>query len=136
MTESESAGTDRDTGQPDRPVLVAHPGYLEVRLSVQRTCPRNHEGCLRLIAPLVHEHGARRLLLVCTDPTDTLDRVAAYWTGEAIARLLASVRVAIAVIRRPIDYLEDFAAIVARQRGSDVRYFDNLDEAVRWLRQP
>jgi hypothetical protein len=32
-----------------------------------------------------------------------------------------------------VTYLEDFAASIARERGSDVRYFDDVDVARRWL---
>ncbi|HET7842659.1 MAG TPA: hypothetical protein VFL14_00800 [Xanthomonadales bacterium] len=117
----------------DRPVLVEHHDHLEVRLSVQRTCPRHREGCVAMLAPLVRARSASRLLVVCTDPSDTIDRVEAYWTGDAIARLLADVRIAIAVTRRPVDYLEDFAAMVARERGTDVRYFEDVEVARRWL---
>mgnify|MGYP000090061096 CR=1 FL=1 len=118
---------------PQRPVLVAHDGWLEVRLSVERTCAGNREGCVQLLAPIVRQHGVDRLLVVCTDSVDTIDRIEAYWTGEAIARLLSGVRIAIAVTRRSVDYLEDFAAGIARERGGDVRYFNDLDAAKRWL---
>ena len=117
----------------DRPVIISHPDHLEVRLSVRRTCPRHREGCVALIAPVVRAHHASRLLVVCMDPEDTIDRVEAYWTGEAIARLLAGVRVAIAIVHRPVAYLEDFAASIARDRGADVRYFDDAAMATRWL---
>lgn len=127
----ESGANGNDGG--DRPVLVEHPDYLEVRLSVQRTCPRHREGCVALLAPVVRARDVKRLLVVCVDREDTIDRVEAYWTGEAIARLLTGVRIAIAVTRRPVDYLEDFAAGVARGRGTDVRYFDDVDQATRWL---
>lgn len=125
-------------GKPDddggsRPVIVAHPDHLEVRISVQRTCPQHREGCVELLAPIVRARNAARVLVVCLDPMDTIDRVEAYWTGEAIARLLVGVRLAIAVQHRPVAYLEDFAANIARERGADVRYFDDPEIARRWL---
>lgn len=122
--------------QPQRPVIVPHDGWLEVRLSVERTCAGNREGCVQLLAPIVRQHGVDRVLVVCTDAVDNIDRIEAYWTGEAIARLLSGVRLAIAVTRRSVDYLEDFAAGIARDRGSDVRYFGDLDAAKRWLLSP
>lgn len=128
----EHGGGDGD-GDDARPVIVEYRDHLEIRLSVQRTCPRHREGCVALVAPLVRARGVQRLLVVCTDPSDTIDRIEAYWTGEALARLLANVRVAIAVPLRPVDYLEDFAATVARQRGGEVRYFGDVDAARRWL---
>jgi hypothetical protein len=117
----------------DRPTIVAHADFLEVRISVQRTCPKHREGCVELLAPIVRARGATRVLVVCLDPMDTIDRVEAYWTGEAIARLLRGVRIAIAVQQRPVAYLEDFAANIARERGADVRYFDDPVIAARWL---
>jgi hypothetical protein len=126
---------DVDENGSSRPVIVSHPDYLEVRLSVQRTCPKSREGCVELLAPIVRARNATRVLVVCVDPMDTIDRVEAYWTGEAIARLLMGVRIAIAVQHRPVAYLEDFAANIARERGADVRYFDDPAIALRWLRE-
>lgn len=119
--------------EPERPVIVSHDGWLEVRLSVERTCAGNREGCVQLLAPVVRQRGVDRVLVVCTDAADKIDRIEAYWTGEAIARLMSGVRLAIAVTRRSVDYLEDFAAGIARERGCEVRYFNDRDAALRWL---
>lgn len=125
----------RPAHRPARPEIVEHDDYLEVLLVPGPGTPRSKQARIDAVAALASERGKDRVLVVCEDPGSHLERDEAYWLGDTLGRRLAQVRTAIAITARPVDYLDDYSARVARERGAAVRYFDTITGARRWLLQ-
>lgn len=108
-------------------------GYLEVRAPPDSLQDVSKLDTVEMVAALVRDRDATRLLFICEDSNPSPEGVAAYAYGDALARKLVGVRTAIAVVARPIEYFEDFAAHIAQKSGMDLRYFTDIEAARRWL---
>jgi len=108
-------------------------GYLYVRLEGPLSV-ENVRQAFTQIAEQCKQHGYRRALTDTRALEGNLSTFDVYELGAAIGSmgLTAMERVAVLDYKRP-DNQHDFAELVVRNRGVDLRVVTDEDEAIRWL---
>lgn len=91
------------------------------------------EGFVDVLARASARFGMKPILVMCDDPHADVRLEDAYRVGIDIATRLPGRRVAIALRGRRTSEADHFVELVAANRGSDVRYFEDIEAARRWL---
>lgn len=107
--------------------------HLEVFTAAARL---RSEGFVDVLARASARFGIKPILVVCDDPHAHVRLEDAYRVGIEIATRLNTRRVAIALRGRRASEADHFVELVAANRGSDVRYFEDVAAARRWLLAP
>jgi hypothetical protein len=107
--------------------------YLEVFTAAAKL---RSEGFVDVLARASARFGIKPILLVCDDPHGEVRLEDAYRVGIDIATRLRARRVAIALRGRRASEADRFVELVAANRGSDVRYFEDVVAARLWLLGP
>lgn len=115
------------------PEITDHGSYLEVLTAAARL---RGEGFVDVLARASARFGAKPILVVCDDPRADVSLEDAYRVGTDIATRLGARRVAIVLRGRRASEADHFIELVAANRGIDVRHFEDVAAARRWLLQP
>lgn len=91
------------------------------------------EGFVDVLARASMRFGPKPILVVCDDPERHVSLDDAYRLGTEIGARLPARRVAIALRGRRASEADRLTELVAANRGTDVRYFENVSAARRWL---
>ena len=91
------------------------------------------EGFVDLLVGANTRFGAKPILVICDDPRGDVSLEDAYRVGTDIATRLASCRVAVALRGRRASESDRFVELVAANRGTSVRFFENVESARDWL---
>jgi hypothetical protein len=91
------------------------------------------EAFVDVLARASARYGIKPVLVLCDDPHSDVSLEDAYRIGTEIAARLPARRVAIALRGRRASEADRFIELVAVNRGADVRYFESVSAARRWL---
>ena len=112
------------------PEITDRGSHLEVLTAPARL---RGEGFVDLLARASARYGVKPILVVCDDPYRDVSLKDAYRVGTDIGARLSGQRVAIALRGHRASEAERFIELVAANRGTDVRYFEDVTTARRWL---
>jgi hypothetical protein len=112
------------------PEITDRGSHVEVHTAPAMLCG---EGFVDVLVRAAARFGARPILVVCDDPRGEVSLEDAYRIGIEIGARVAGRRVAIALRGRRTSEADRFIELVAANRGTDVRYFDDVTTARRWL---
>ena len=112
------------------PDITDRGSHIEVHTAPAMLCG---EGFVDVLARASTRFGSKPILVVCDDPRSEVLLEDAYRIGIEIATRLPARRVAIALRGRGASETDRFIELVAANRGTDVRYFEDLTTARRWL---
>jgi hypothetical protein len=91
------------------------------------------EGFVEVLARASARYGLKPILVVCDDFHSDVSVDDAYRIGIEIGTRFPAQRVAIALRGRRASEADRFIELVAGNRGTDVRYFESVPAARRWL---
>ncbi len=114
----------------DQPHIEDRGSHLEVSLSPQGFGQTNF---VDVLAAARKRFGRKPILVICSDPGDSIGTARAYDVGVELSAKLPFSRIAIALTRRKSSSAERFTELVAENRGAMVRYFDTMELAKSWL---
>ena len=115
------------------PEITDRGSHLEVLTAAAKL---RGEGFVDVLARASARFGIKPILVVCDDPHADVRLEDAYRVGIDIATRLRARRVAIALRGRRPSEADHFVELVAANRGSDVRYFEDVAAARGWLLGP
>ncbi len=107
--------------------------HLEVFTAAARL---RSESFVDVLARASARFGIKPILVICDDPHADVRLEDAYRVGTEIATRLRAGRVAIALRGRRASEADHFVELVAANRGSDVRFFEDVGAARQWLLRP
>ena len=114
----------------DQPEITDRGTHLEVITAAGKL---RGEGFVDVLARASARYGMKPILVVCDDPYSDVSLEDAYRIGIEIGARLPARRVAIALRGRRASEADRFIELVAANRGTDVRYFEEVSAARRWL---
>lgn len=85
------------------------------------------------IGVLCRKHGCRKVLVEAHEPKRQLETIHAFEAGRSLAESLKGLMIAMCFVGYEFDELSDFFKTVAQNRGATVEFFNDLEEASRWL---
>jgi hypothetical protein len=112
------------------PEITDRGSHVEVHTAPAMLCG---EGFVDVLTRASARFGRKPILVVCDDPRGEVGLEDAYRVGIDIAARLASRRVAIVLRGRGTSEADRFIELVAANRGAEVRYFEDVITARRWL---
>jgi len=112
------------------PEITDRGSHLEVLTAAAKL---RGEGFVDVLARASARFGVKPILVVCDDPDRDVSLDDAYRLGTEIGARVPARRVAIALRGRRASEAERFVELVAANRGTDVRYFENVPAARSWL---
>lgn len=99
-----------------------------------RIDPQHREALWSVLGDTCERHGSRRVLVEGTLPTEPLETTEVISAGQKTATV-PSLWIAFAVSDHPpIEQIELYERIAA-SRGARVKFFDDRERALNWLRQ-
>jgi len=108
-------------------------GYLHVVIDIPRLSVVDMGKLVDQIAVSCARHNFKKVLLENRAPEISgLSTTEMYTVGEHIGSTLVGYRVAY-VVQRVLNKETEFAEIVAINRGCNVRFFNDMDQALNWL---
>ena len=114
----------------EEPVIEDRRSHLEVSLFAQGF---SETPFVDVLATATRRFGQKPILVICNDPAHAIHTTRAYDVGVELSAKLPSSRIAIVLTRRKSSSVDHFTELVAENRGTDVRYFENVEEARSWL---
>jgi hypothetical protein len=114
----------------EEPRIEDRGSHLEVSLSAQGF---GETSFVDVLAAAVKRFGAKPILVICDDPGHAIATTRAYDVGVELSGKLPLSRIAIALTRRKSSAVDRFTELVAENRGTDVRYFESVEQARSWL---
>ena len=115
------------------PEITDRGSYLEVLTAAARL---RGEGFVDVLTRAIARFGIKPILVVCDDPHAHVRLEDAYRVGIDIATRIGTRRVAIVLRGRRASEADHFIELVAANRGTDVRYFEDVAAGRQWLLQP
>src|SRR5262245_5853378 len=112
------------------PVIADRGSHLEVTTGASHL---RGSGFIDLLVSVTLRFGIKPILVLCDDPGEQITLEDAYRLGIDIATRLPSTRVAVALRGRHTSEADRFIELVAANRGSDVRFFEDVTTARTWL---
>jgi hypothetical protein len=113
-----------------RPQVYDRGSHIEIALSARDLVQSSF---VEILAAASKRFGPKPLLVICDDPTETIDMTQAYRIGVELSTELPLRRIAIALTGRKSSSANRFTELVAENRGAQVRYFESLEPARAWL---
>lgn len=86
-----------------------------------------------MIGELCERYGARKVLVEAYKPERRLDTSTAFESGRTLAENLKGLSVAMCFVDYEFDDLSEFFKTVAHNRGATVEFFNDCEEACKWL---
>ena len=111
------------TVQPDHILVERPPGYEVVAQDLPQA--------MEALTALCEEAGCDKVLVVGPSTRVNLSAFDLFDLGKAIAKL--KIRMAIAELHDATDDATGLLKVAALNRGSKVRFFDNVQDARDWL---
>jgi hypothetical protein len=113
---------------------VKRDGYVEIHIDEGLVCSKAQEECVEAIKATAAHFHSNRLMLVCEDHDNVNSIADAYRIGTKVAEEGKGMRLCVVLRGRSIQSLDRFVEMVAANRGGSIRYFEDYDEARRWIK--
>lgn len=95
--------------------------------------PESAEEVWQEVSKLCADYDCRRILIDASRPEQRLDTMTAFETGRQLAEGSSGLTIAMCFRDFDCDDPSLFFKTVAQNRGVNVEFFTNLDDAQRWL---
>jgi hypothetical protein len=105
--------------------ILHQPGFVASLDAVEDMWARFAEIC--------DEYDCRKVLVEAPDPTQRLDTMTAFDAGRGLAKINPGITVAFSLPGYDPDDVSTFFKTVAQNRGVEIEYFSNADDAREWL---
>lgn len=122
---------DVPQGLPGR--VVRREGFVEVHLDEEMLCSKPKPECAEAVKEVARVYGVDRVMLVCDRFRSGQTLTDAYQLGKQVATEGARLRICILLTNRPVQPVDHFVELVARNRGGRIEYFDDYAAAKEWL---
>jgi len=112
------------------PLIEDRGSHVEVALSAKGF---SETSFVDVLAAAGMRFGPKPILVICNDAGHAISTLRAYDVGVELSAKLPFSRIAIVLTQRKSSSADRFTELVAENRGTEVRYFENVEQARSWL---
>lgn len=114
--------------------IKIHPDFIHLTYPPGATIsPESEMKAWTAIAALCAEHGTTNFLIEADAPGREMDTMSAFDSGRALAESAVGLTIAFCFHDYEFDDLTAFFKTVAQNRGVKLEFFNETDEALKWL---